>query len=66
MEEWVSLRNRWPEEPGTYNVRDCRRKVEGISEYDGFDFQKPQFRVPEEGSLLYVEHFVTHWRPNDT
>ena len=64
MDKWISLRNRWPEEPGTYKVRDCRNEVEGIGEYDGFDFQKQEFHnVPMRGALILPDYFVTHWMP---
>lgn len=63
--KWISLRNRWPENPGRYWVKDCREDVEGWSNYDGYDWEEPEFVLKARGSLILRTYTVTHWVDNE-
>ena len=65
MGKWISLRNRWPEEAGTYRVRNCRHDVEGSAVYDGFNFEHWEPDPPLRYGLMYIEYIVTHWMENE-
>lgn len=64
MIKWISIRNKWPDNPGRYWVKDCRENVEGWCDYDGFDWGEPEYNLPKKGSLLLVFYTVTHWAEN--
>jgi hypothetical protein len=59
---WNSLHKAWPFYRGTYKIYDCKKDVEGVAEYDGFDFFNAQWEPMLTGSLMYTENRISHWK----
>jgi hypothetical protein len=62
--KWHSIRNKYPEEEGTYRIKDCQNKAEGKAFYDGFEWKTLEIE-PKSGSLLLPSYKITHWLEED-
>ena len=60
-DEYHSLRNRWPTEPGRYAVIDCGNKASGECDFDGWYWGTPDMK--QTSRLLGLHYCVTHWKP---
>lgn len=59
---WTSLRIGYPiVENVEYEVKDCRHNILGSAFYNGYDFEKVNWKIPLKGSLMLCHYIVTHW-----
>lgn len=61
-EDWISIRNQWPETSGNYLVKDCRLNQETVVFYDGYDWESVSLPGPLKGPLIMRPFIITHWK----
>lgn len=63
--KWISLRNRFPNMPGEYEVWDCMENLYSKTNFDGWNFEEPKWPEVLKGPLILKKYRISHWKENE-